>query len=60
MTTFEIACFTNENFSKHYELVIGKSNSDGSNYYLLSIIRDISREDLEKFSSFLNKYLENN
>lgn len=55
MKTFEIACYD----SKDYELVVGACNSDGSDYRLVTIITNISREDLEKFSSFLNKYLEN-
>jgi hypothetical protein len=60
MKTFEINCYTNENYDKEYELIFSSVNSNGRNYYILSMIRNMTREDLDRFSSFLKDYLENN
>ena len=57
---FEINCNTNENYDKDYELVFSNVNSYGGNYYILSMIRNMTREDLDRLSSFLKDYLENN
>jgi hypothetical protein len=57
---FEINCNTNENYDKDYELVFSNVNSYGRKYYIVSIINNMTREDLDRLSSFLKDYLENN